>query len=125
MHKTNHCFLIGNLGGDPVERGRSENGPIVGFSIAENVQTFDRESKTFKTLHTNWFHVTTFGSIAERVRKRLKKGDRVAIQGHIKTSKYTDKQGSERSGFEIIADDVAVWQTLPSSGNSEKEPLPF
>lgn len=134
MSKTNTCFVVGNLGNDPIERGRTEkSGPVVGFTVAENVQTFDQESKTYKTLHTNWFPVTAFGNTAERIRKHLKKGDRVAIQGRMKIAKYADKAGEERSGFEIIADDVAVWKTLPSanaspqagSNSSIDEPLPF
>jgi single-strand DNA-binding protein len=120
MNKTNHCFLIGNLGADPVERGRSEkSGPIVGFPIAENVRSFDRESGEFKTVHTNWFQVTIFGSLAERVKTSLKRGDRIALQGQIKSSRYTDKAGEERTGFEIIAEDVGLWQPLPAANGRD------
>src|SRR4051812_42643397 len=99
MHKTNHCFLVGNLGADPIvrvpgqgqgsqDRGKaSDFGPVVKFNVAENVQTYDEESRSFKTVHTNWFTITTFGALAERVQASLKKGDRVAIQGRMKSSK--------------------------------------
>jgi single-strand DNA-binding protein len=129
--KSNSCFLVGNLGMDPVERGRSEkSGPVVGFSIAENVQSFDPESKTYKTTHTNWFQVTTFGSMAERVKRHLKKGDRVALQGRMKLSKYTSKAGDERTSFEILADDVAFWKSVPAAqaeghDHSDSDDLPF
>jgi single-strand DNA-binding protein len=114
--RSNQCFIIGNLGGDPVERSRGGKGQaIVGFTVAENVQTFDQESKTWKTLHTNWFPVTAFGAVAEKARVNLKKGDRVAIQGRMKIAKYKDKQGEERTGFEIIAEDVGLWKSLPST----------
>jgi single stranded DNA-binding protein len=116
MHKTNHCFLIGNLGADPVERGRSDKtGSVVGFPIAENVRAFDKETGEYKTVHTNWFHVTAFGSLAERVKGGLKKGDRIAVQGQIKSSRYTDKAGEEKNGFEIIAEDVGLWQPLAAA----------
>ena len=113
MHKTNHCFLIGNLGTDPVERGRHERtGAVVGFPIAENVRALDQETGLYKTIHTNWFQITVFGSLAERVKSGLKKGDRIAVQGQLKSSRYTDKNGEEKNGFEIIADDVVIWQPL-------------
>jgi single-strand DNA-binding protein len=118
MSRNNSCFVVGNLGMDPVERARSENGPIVGFSVAENVQTFDPETKEYKTVHTNWFNVTAFGSTADRIKRHLKKGDRVAVQGRMKVSKYTGKDGEEKNGFEIIADEVALWKTIPGADAS-------
>jgi single-strand DNA-binding protein len=123
MHKTNHCFLVGNLGADPVQRGQSEKaGPIVGFSIAENVNTFDAETRTYKTVHTNWFNITAFGSMAERAKRHLKKGDRVAVQGRLQTTRYTDKSGESRSGFEIVADDISLWKPLPSANGGGEAP---
>lgn len=136
MSKTNQCMLVGNLGADPVERARTEKtGAIVSFTVAENVQVFEKETKSFKTVHTNWFPVTAFGTTAERVKKHLKKGDKVVVQGRMKMAKFTDKAGEERTGFEIVADDVAVYQLLPSAnadasshgqhGSFNEEALPF
>lgn len=136
MSKTNQCFVVGNLGGNPVERGHTEKaGPIVGFSIAETVSHFDPETRTYKSGHTNWFPVVAFGKVAEKVKRSLQKGDRVAVQGRMKISKYTSKSGEDRVSFEIVADDVAFWKSLsaPSSesGPSEmsegllEEDLPF
>ncbi len=123
MNKNNYCFVVGNLGNDPAVRGKSEkSGPVVGFSVAESVQTFDAGTNSYKTTHTNWFNVTAFGHVAEKVRKGLKKGDRIAVQGRMKISKYKDKSGEERNGFEIIADEVALWKSL-SAASGEK--LPF
>ncbi len=113
----NTCFVIGNIGSDPIERARSEkSGPIVGFSVAENVQTYDKETRQYKTLHTNWFNVTAFGNLAERTKISIRKGDRVAVQGRMKISKFTDKSGQDRTSFEIIAEEIAHWQPLPSAG---------
>src|SRR6478672_11029751 len=115
----NTCFVVGNIGSDPIERARSEkSGPIVGFSIAENVQTYDKETRQYKTLHTNWFNITVFGNLAERAKQNVHKGDRVAIQGRMKVAKFTDKSGQERTAFEIIADEIAHWKALSSSHQS-------
>jgi single-strand DNA-binding protein len=136
MAKTNQCFVVGNLGGNPMERGHSEKaGPIVGFSIAETVSSFDPQTRTYKSSHTNWFPVVTFGKVAEKVKRSLQKGDRVAVQGKMKVSKYTSKSGEERVSFEIIAEDVALWKSLnaqtsdspsnESSGELLEDDLPF
>ncbi len=135
--RNNQCFIVGNLGSDPVERGRTaQAGSIVGITVAENVQAFDPESRTYKTTHTNWFPVTAFGSTAERIKRHLRKGDRVAVQGKMKISKYTDKSGKEATRFEIIADEIALWKHLPSaqgggaavdlgSGADQEDSIPF
>jgi len=122
MSRTNYCFIVGNLGSEPVERGRTEKaGPIVGFPIAENVQAFDTNSKQFNTIHTNWFQVTAFGQIAEKAKRGLHKGDRVAVHGKLKVSKYKSKTGEDRTSVEIIADEVGLWKSLPSSASTSKE----
>jgi single-strand DNA-binding protein len=110
--------VIGNLGNDPEIRGNTKSGSIVGFTVAENVQSFDEKTKQYKTIHTNWFNVTSFGQIAERTKKHLKKGDRVIVQGKMRISQYQAKTGEKRSGFEIIADEVALWKPLPSLQNA-------
>src|SRR4051812_31247134 len=131
MNRHNSCFVVGHIGMDPIEKGRSAQfGPIVKFTVAENVTRFDEKEKSFETVHTNWFQVTAFGSVAERAKGHLKKGAHVVIQGRMKVSKFTDRSGEERTGFEILADEVALWKNLPSNskGNSssdEGEELPF
>ncbi len=125
MSRTNQCMVVGNLGADPKERGATKSGPIVGFSVAENVQALDEETGEYKTVHINWFNVTSFGSIAERAKKHLKKGDRVMVQGRMRVSQYEDKQGEKRTSFEIIADEVALWRPLPSLKAAEPpQPTP-
>jgi single-strand DNA-binding protein len=107
MRMTNQCRIEGNLGANPVLRGEHEKtGKIVGFSIADNVRGLNPETKQYENVDTHWFPVTAFGSLAERVLSNLKKGERVAIQGTIKNSVYTDKDGENRYSFEIIASDV-------------------
>lgn len=79
-----------------------------GFTIAL-VSLVHRSSS-----HTNWFHVTAFGKVAEKAKAGLKKGSRIAVHGRMKVSKFTDRSGEERNGFEILADEVALWKSLPS-----------
>lgn len=119
----NSCFVVGNLGMDPIEKSRGEKfGPVVKFTIAENVVRFDENTKSFETVHTNWFSVTAFGQLAEKAKAQLKKGNRVIVQGRMKVTKFTDRSGEERSGFEILADEVAIWKSL-SAGKGDTESL--
>lgn len=118
--KNNYCWLVGNLGTDPVERNKNpKSGSLVSFSVAENVSTFDEESKSYKTSHTNWFQVAAFGHLADKAKASLKKGDRVAIHGRTKMSQYTTQSGEQKTGFEIIAEEIGHWKHLHSSSTSQ------
>jgi single-strand DNA-binding protein len=114
MLRHNSCLIIGHVGLDPVERGRTpKSGPVVTFTLAENVRHYDPETQSFQTVHTNWFQITCFGALAERVKTHLKKGDRVIVQGRMRVTKYVDRKGEDRLSFGILADEVAFWQSLP------------
>jgi single-stranded DNA-binding protein len=39
----------------------------------------------------------------------------------MKVSKYKDRSGEERTGFEILADEVALWQSLPAGHSASSE----
>jgi single-strand DNA-binding protein len=107
MECHNSCFIVGYLGSDPSERGDIEKSDsVVKFSIAESVTCFDRESECDETVHTNWFQVTAFGGVADKIKRNLKKGERVAVHGRMKVSKFMDRSGVERNRFEILADEV-------------------
>jgi single-strand DNA-binding protein len=130
MNRHNHCFVVGNLGMDPLERGRTASGIVVKLSVAENVSRYNEETRQFETVHTNWFPVTAFSPLAERV-LQLRRGDKVVVQGRMKIAKFTDRAGEERTGFEILADDVALWSSLPAvaasaapAADAEAEPAP-
>ena len=56
--------------------------------------------------HTNWLDVTMFGKRAEGIAPYLSKGDKIQVAGKLKTREYTAKDGSKRTGFEIIAEDI-------------------
>jgi single-strand DNA-binding protein len=60
--------------------------------------------------------VVCFGKTAENCAEYLKKGSQVYLEGRLRTSKYTDKEGHEKYSTEIIADTV---QFLSKAANSE------
>lgn len=121
--KNNYCYLVGNLGMDPAERGKGKSS-VVGFSVAENVSKYNEETKAYETLHTNWFNVTAFGELADAAKRQLRRGDRVTIEGRMRMSKYLSKSGEEKVGFEILADKLTPWHRAPKLDIDDKD-LPF
>ena len=50
--------------------------------------------------------MTCFNGLGKTVSRYANKGMLVSVRGRIHNSKWTDKDGIERYGYEIIADDV-------------------
>lgn len=68
-----------------------------------------------KDAGTDFIRVQVWGAQAENACKYLSKGRLVAIDGRIKTDKYTDKEGKTVYTTDIVANSV---EYLGSSGNS-------
>ena len=109
---TNIVLLVGNLGADPELRTTQGGTDIATFNLGTSRPRRDSEGKTFKdesgftAKDTEWHRVTCFNGLGKTVARYAGKGMLVSVRGRIHNSKWTDKDGIERYGYEIIADDV-------------------
>lgn len=111
---VNKVILVGNLGNDPDIRHTASGMAVASLSIATAERRKDQSGEWQD--HTEWHRVKLFGKTAEVAQEYLKKGRQVYIEGTLRTSKYTDKNGVERYSTEIIANDM---QMLGGGGGSE------
>ena len=112
---VNKVFLIGNVGKDPETRYSAGGTAIVSVSVATSESWKDKQTGE-KQERTEWHRVKFFGKLAEIVGEYLKKGKQVYIEGSIRSSKYTDKEGIERWSTDIIANNM---QMLGGEPNAE------
>jgi single-strand DNA-binding protein len=109
---TNIVLLVGNLGADPELRSTIGDTDVASFSLGTSRPRRDSEGKTYKdesgftAKDTEWHRVTCFNGLGRVVARHAVKGMLVSVRGRIHNSKWTDKDGIERYGYEIIADDV-------------------
>ena len=93
-------MLIGHLG-DEVKIHRFEDGGCVGrFPLATN-ETYLNKQTNEKVSNTEWHNVVLRNKAAEICEKYLSKGDKVYIEGRIKTRKWQDDKGNDRYSTEI------------------------
>ena len=97
----NRVTLIGNLGTDPEIRAFDNGDKIANFSLATNERWKDRETGEKKE-HTDWHRVVVFGPLVQVVERYLAKGDKIAIEGQVKTRKWQDQSGEDRYSTEIV-----------------------
>jgi single-strand DNA-binding protein len=109
---TNIVLLVGNLGSDPELRSTNGGTDVASFSLGTSRPKRDSEGKTYKdesgftAKDTEWHRVTCFNGLGRVVAQHATKGMLVSVKGRIHNSKWTDKDGIDRYGYEIIADDV-------------------
>ena len=136
MASLNKVILIGNVGTDPEMRFTPSGNPVTSFRLATNriYTTSDGERKQ----ETEWFTVVTWRKLAESCNQFLTKGQRVYVEGNLRTRNWEGRDGQKRTSVEVIANRVLFLDRqavapLPSEevpvepGDEEIEPedLPF
>jgi single-strand DNA-binding protein len=104
---VNKVILVGTLGADPEVRFTSGGGAICNMRLATNESWKDKETGEKKE-RTEWHRITIFGKLGEIAGEYLKKGRQCYIEGSLRTSKYTDKDGIERYSTDIVANEMQM-----------------
>jgi len=113
----NKVMLIGYLG-DAVKMHYFEGGGCVGrFPIATS-ETYTSKQTNERITNTEWHNIVVRNKGAEICEKYLSKGDKVYIEGRLKTRKWTDDKGNDRYSTEIQCNDFTFLSTKKESGNN-------
>lgn len=74
--------------------------------------------------HTEWHNIVLYRKLAEIAQQYLVKGRQVYIEGSIRSRKYQDKNGVDRTAYEVICSSMKMLGTkdhavpLSESGNT-------
>lgn len=109
----NKAIILGRLGQDPVVKHQADGGQVTSFSLA-TTNTSNRNGEKKET--TEWHNCVAFGRTAEIAGQYLKKGSQALVEGSLRTSKYKDKEGNERSSTNIVVNQLTLL-----GGKPEKE----
>ena len=104
---VNKVILIGNLGKDPEVRHLENGTAVASFSIATSESYKDKTSGE-KIVNTDWHNIVIWRGLAEVAEKYLDKGDKVYIEGKLKTRTWQDKEGATRYTTEVVADHMTM-----------------
>ena len=102
----NKVILIGRLGRDPETRLMPNGEAVCNFSVATSEKYTDKNGQRQEA--TEWHNVTMYRKLAEIAGQYLEQGSQVYIEGKIKSRKYTDKNGVERTAYDIIANELKM-----------------
>ena len=116
MQGINTVVLVGRLAADPILRKTQSNKSVTSFTVAVDRRTGQGNEQT-----ADFINCTTWNQVADNVAKYLRKGSLVALEGRLQQNKFTDKQGNNRSSYEVVCDNVRFLDTK-SSQTSNTEP---
>ncbi len=97
----NLVVLTGRLTADPELKTTANGISVTSFSIAVN-----RNYRSGEEPQTDFINIVAWRKSAEFVAKYFKKGNLIGIEGSIQTRRYTDKNGNNRTVFEVVANNV-------------------
>ncbi|WP_417599740.1 single-stranded DNA-binding protein [Owenweeksia hongkongensis] len=103
----NKVMLIGNLGKDPEVRTFEGGNMLARFPLATSESYTSRQTNE-KVTQTEWHNVVCRRGLAEIAEKYLHKGDKVYIEGRIKTRSWDDASGEKKYSTEIHADTMTM-----------------
>jgi single-strand DNA-binding protein len=120
MSGVNKAILLGNIGKDPEIRTFQDGDRVANFSLATSTKWKDKVTGEQKEA-VEWHNISAFGKLAAICEQYLNKGDKVYIEGHIKTEKYTDKEGVVRYSTKIIMDNMQMLSSFKGDVRSDGE----
>lgn len=88
----------------------------------KTVATFDIAVKRPHSNETDFITCIAWEAKAEYLSKYAKKGSRIAVTGYITTRKWQDKNGTNRTAYEVTCDAV---ETLTNSLQSTETYNPY
>ena len=131
----NIVILAGNIGQAPETRTTNGGTTITHFTLATSRPRYSegrviRDENGYRVQDTEWHRITAFNGLGKTIQQHCEKGMKVLVRGRIHYTKWTDQQGVDRYGCEIIAETVdflsrAKQPQIDGDSNIDDDEIPF
>ena len=101
---VNKVILIGNVGKDPEVRYLDTGVAVATLPLATTDRAYTLQNGTQVPERTEWHNLVLWRGLAETAEKYVHKGDKLYIEGKIRTRSYDDQTGAKRYVTEILVD---------------------
>ncbi|NTG45751.1 single-stranded DNA-binding protein [Agrobacterium rhizogenes] len=120
----NIVILAGNIGQDPETRNTQGGTSITHFTLATSRPRYFegkvvRDNNGYRVQDTEWHRITAFNGLGKTIQEHCEKGMKVLVRGRIHYTKWTDQQGNDRYGCEIIAETVDFLNRAKQTDNDD------
>ncbi|MGM9694004.1 MAG: single-stranded DNA-binding protein [Alloprevotella sp.] len=114
----NKVMLIGNVGADPEIRYIDGGVCTASLSLATSTPSYTLPGGTVVPERTEWHRIQLWRRLAEVTERYVHKGDKLYIEGQLRTRSYTDKKGITRYVTEVWAENLEM--LTPKSQSSHQ-----
>lgn len=117
----NKVILLGRLTSKPELRYTPANAAYTRFAVAVN-RPFTRQDGTRET---DFINVVAWNKNAENIARYFDKGRQICIEGSIRTSSYTDKEGNKRYTTDVNLDNFEFVESKKGLETSTSTTTPY
>ena len=110
----NKIILMGRIVADPELKTTPQGVNVCSFRIAVD-RRFQKQGEEKKS---DFFNVVAWRQQGEFVQKYFGKGRMILVEGEMTTRPYTDKNGSQATWYEVVADRVSFTGEKAQGGST-------
>lgn len=113
----NSITIVGRAGRDPEVKYFESGTVVANFTLA--VRGLKKDDKP------EWFNLEIWGKTAQVAADYVRKGSLIGVQGRIKTERWTDKTGQERSKPVVVVNSLELLSSKAAGDDTTEEEVPF
>lgn len=119
----NKVQLIGNVGKDPEVRYLDSGVAVATFTLATTDRAYTLANGTQVPERTEWHNIVLWRGLAETAEKYVHKGDKLYIEGKIRSRSYDDQNGVKRYIVEIFGENMEMLTPRSSQSAVQQPPV--
>lgn len=121
---VNKVTLLGHTGKAPDFKEFDNGGCVATFSLATTKRAFTTKDGRQIMERTEWHNIVLQNGLAKVANQYVKKGDKLYIEGELRTRSYDDAQGVKRYVTEIVATDMEMLTPKGTGAGTQAPPPP-
>lgn len=104
----NKVIIIGNVGKDPDVKAFDNGGVVAQFTLATTDRAYKTKEGKEVPERTEWHNIVLSNGLAKIAEKYVKKGDKLYIEGRLRTRSYEDNNKVKRYVTEIVGTNMEL-----------------
>lgn len=119
---VNKVILLGRTGKAPDFKEFDNGGCVATFSLATTKRGYTTKDGRQIPERTEWHNIVLQNGLAKVANQYVKKGDKLYIEGELRTRSYDDAQGVKRYITEIVATDMEMLTPKTTGAGTQAPP---
>ena len=121
---VNKVILMGNVGKDPDVKTFDNGGVVAQFPLATTKRGFKTKDGKEVPERTEWHNIVLSNGLAKVAEQYVKKGDKLYIEGELRTRSYEDNNRVKHFITEVYGYDMEMLTPKKDGQSSAPTPPP-